>query len=327
MNQSLAVPRLFVQRRSGGSSIDTHVLDETNTNKCDNNKCYRVYLANSHQEIVEAQRFRYRIFAEEMGVSLAGGDSGLDADRCDNFCEHVLVRLNGELVGNTRVLTYTQASHAGAFYIVGAVLSIVVLWPMSWISHPVSWYFQSTIIRLWNRLLSLILGLRVSRTGLPNTQPSLFVANHISWLDIVGLLVTGRCALGSGRNVYIFPEGTSTDGSKVRPFFPRLFKDAVQSGAPIQAIAISYTRDGGLDATAPFIDDDDFADHLLQVVSQPYTDLSITFSPSISPDMGDRRTLAKYMRQQIEQTIGNAEKAKVVSGLQSGQKATGSGQI
>lgn len=96
--------------------MDTHVLAETDTNKCDSNKCYRVYLANSHQELVEAQRFRYRIFAEEMGASLAGGDSGLDADRFDKFCEHVLVRLNGELVGYTRVLTCTQASHAGGFY-------------------------------------------------------------------------------------------------------------------------------------------------------------------------------------------------------------------
>lgn len=254
--------------------------------------------------------------------------------------------------------------------ILGAVLSIVLLWPISWINHPVSWYFQSTIIRLWNRLLSSILGLRISRTGLPNTQPSLFVANHVSWLDIVGLLATGRgvflaksevrswpligwlceragtlfiargavgaaeranrqiaCALGSGRNVYIFPEGTSTDGSKVRPFFPRLFEAAVQSGVPIQAIAISYTRDGGLDSVAPFIDDDDFVDHLLKVVSQPYTDQSLTFLPSISPEMGDRRTLAKYTRQQIEQTIGSADKAKVEGGLQYGQKAIGSGQI
>ena len=39
----------------------------------------------------EAQRLRYRVFADEMGARLSG-PAGLDVDRFDAFCDHLLVR-------------------------------------------------------------------------------------------------------------------------------------------------------------------------------------------------------------------------------------------
>lgn len=77
---------------------------------------YQVSLASSLSEIVEAQQFRFRIFAEEMGAKVPGAEQGLDADRFDDFCSHLLVRCNGQLVGYTRVLTCGQARLAGGFY-------------------------------------------------------------------------------------------------------------------------------------------------------------------------------------------------------------------
>lgn len=80
--------------------------------------------AQSGDEVREAQRLRYRVFAEEMGARLsvpAGTPPGHDADRFDDFCDHVLVRVASPLgpskvVGTYRVLTPEAARRAGGFY-------------------------------------------------------------------------------------------------------------------------------------------------------------------------------------------------------------------
>lgn len=48
--------------------------------------------------------------------------------------------------------------------------------------------------------------------------------------------------LRGGRNVHIFPEGTSTDGSSVLPFRPSLFSAAVQAGAAVVPMTLRYGR-------------------------------------------------------------------------------------
>lgn len=69
-------------------------------------------------EVREAQRLRYRIFAEEMGARLATRIEGHDVDLFDDYCEHLLVRdqPGGEVIGTYRVLTPAQARRAGSFY-------------------------------------------------------------------------------------------------------------------------------------------------------------------------------------------------------------------
>ncbi len=61
--------------------------------------------ARSDEELREAQRLRYRVFAEEMGAHL-NGPSGLDVDAFDAYCDHLLVRDANTLkvVGTYRVL-------------------------------------------------------------------------------------------------------------------------------------------------------------------------------------------------------------------------------
>lgn len=77
---------------------------------------YRVSIARIAAEIEEAQRLRYRVFAEEMGADL--GDSGIDSDRFDPFCDHLIVRESGsgEVVGTYRVLGPKGARQAGGYY-------------------------------------------------------------------------------------------------------------------------------------------------------------------------------------------------------------------
>ena len=81
--------------------------------------------ADSQGDVREAQRLRHRVFAVEMGARLAvtpGTPAGHDADRFDDFCDHLLVRAvpgtgdRGHVVGTYRVLTPAAARRAGGFY-------------------------------------------------------------------------------------------------------------------------------------------------------------------------------------------------------------------
>ena len=59
---------------------------------------FEVLWAQQPSEVREAQRLRYRVFAEEMGSQLnplPGSPVGHDVDRFDSFCEHLLVRAVG----------------------------------------------------------------------------------------------------------------------------------------------------------------------------------------------------------------------------------------
>ncbi|WP_227820533.1 GNAT family N-acetyltransferase [Ramlibacter tataouinensis] len=69
-------------------------------------------------EVREAQRLRYSVFAGEMGAQLGGTVPGHDVDLFDDYCEHLLVRegATGRVIGTYRVLTPAQAKRAGSFY-------------------------------------------------------------------------------------------------------------------------------------------------------------------------------------------------------------------
>lgn len=75
-------------------------------------------LARTHSELEEAQRIRYQVFGLEMGANLPSADKGLDIDRFDEFCDHLLVRdqNNNKVVGTYRILSPEQACKAGGYY-------------------------------------------------------------------------------------------------------------------------------------------------------------------------------------------------------------------
>ena len=77
-----------------------------------------VHLATTAGEVREAQRLRYKVFAEEMGARLPSSGEGIDHDIFDPYCEHLLVREGdcGEVVGTYRILTSAQAKRIGGFY-------------------------------------------------------------------------------------------------------------------------------------------------------------------------------------------------------------------
>ena len=77
-----------------------------------------VGLAHGESEIREAQKLRYRIFAEELGARLPTRTPGVDIDLYDPFCEHLIVRDedNNRIVGTYRILTPDAARRVGGYY-------------------------------------------------------------------------------------------------------------------------------------------------------------------------------------------------------------------
>ncbi|MEI7456203.1 MAG: GNAT family N-acyltransferase [Nitrosomonadales bacterium] len=75
-------------------------------------------LATTHAQMQEAQRIRYQVFGEEMGAKLPSAATGLDIDRFDMYCDHLLVRdqNNNKVVGTYRILPPEQARMAGGYY-------------------------------------------------------------------------------------------------------------------------------------------------------------------------------------------------------------------
>ena len=78
----------------------------------------RVSWAKHLDEVRQAQRLRYQVFAQEMGARLSSKIEGHDVDLFDDYCEHLLVRdsQTDQVIGTYRVLTPEQAKRAGCFY-------------------------------------------------------------------------------------------------------------------------------------------------------------------------------------------------------------------
>ncbi|MEO6018367.1 MAG: GNAT family N-acyltransferase [Polaromonas sp.] len=87
----------------------------------------RVQWASCEEDVRQAQRLRYRVFAQEMGARLTpppGTEPGLDVDGFDPFCDHLLVKSVGSegldeapVVGTYRLLAPDAARRAGGLYI------------------------------------------------------------------------------------------------------------------------------------------------------------------------------------------------------------------
>jgi putative hemolysin len=69
-------------------------------------------------EVRQAQRLRYQVFAHEMGAALHTPLEGHDVDDFDAHCEHLLVMdgTHSQVIGTYRLLTPTAARRMGRLY-------------------------------------------------------------------------------------------------------------------------------------------------------------------------------------------------------------------
>jgi 1-acyl-sn-glycerol-3-phosphate acyltransferase len=98
--------------------------------------------------------------------------------------------------------------------------------------------------------------------------------------------------------VLLFPEGTSTDGSQVLPFHPRLIDPATSTGVQITAAAVRYVIEGGVEERELcWFGDVEFVPHLLKALETPGFSATVQFGePQVYPD---RRTAADATHAEI----------------------------
>lgn len=79
---------------------------------------FRIKIARSAQDILNAQGLRHQVFAKEMGAQLNSEWANIDADRFDPHCLHLIVRdeVSGAVVGTYRILPPASAQAIGAYY-------------------------------------------------------------------------------------------------------------------------------------------------------------------------------------------------------------------
>src|SRR5215470_12032050 len=80
-----------------------------------------VVVATRPAEIHQAQQLRYAVFGEELGARVPGSAAGVDCDRFDRFCDHLIVReeASGAVIGTYRMLSPSGRRQAGAWYCSG----------------------------------------------------------------------------------------------------------------------------------------------------------------------------------------------------------------
>jgi len=242
----------------------------------------------------------------------------------------------------------------GAFRLMTYLLLTLVLLPVHLLALAVG---ARPVVRwlpvVYHRTVCLILGIRVRVNGVRSTEmPTLFVCNHVSYLDIEVLggripgcfvakaevatwpffstlakaqrtiFVDRRSAktnnsreemlrrLDTGDNLMLFPEGTSSDGTRVLPFRSALFAVAQlrrhERPIVVQPVAISYTRLDGIPLGRywrplfAWFGDLDLVPHLWQMVCLGETEAVVTFFPPVDIDrLGDRKKLAEYCFRQV----------------------------
>lgn len=109
--------------------------------------------------------------------------------------------------------------------------------------------------------------------------------------------------LNTGGLLTMFPEGTTTDGSDVRPFFPRLFGAALSTNAHVVPIGLRYHVNGQLDPIAPFIGDQTLLHNLLGVLKRKHNQVRITFCDPLNVRGMDRKGAAELARRAIRQAL------------------------
>lgn len=100
------------------AKVKTKIGIETKTKSKSSSRRFSVMLAENKDEIEQCLRLRYRVFAQEMGARLSSNDEGIDKDRFDEFCKHLMVfdTSTGEVIATTRLLVSEDAKNSGFFY-------------------------------------------------------------------------------------------------------------------------------------------------------------------------------------------------------------------
>lgn len=105
----------------------------------------------------------------------------------------------------------------------------------------------------------------------------------------------------------LFPEGTTTDGREVRPFFSRLFAAAIDTGTDVMPVALRYHVDGEYDPVAPYTDQQSLGTNLRGLLGRERTQVHVVFGEPIPLRGHTRREVAELARSAIVQALNSPD--------------------
>jgi lyso-ornithine lipid O-acyltransferase len=108
--------------------------------------------------------------------------------------------------------------------------------------------------------------------------------------------------LKASGSVVLFPEGTTTDGTLVRPFHSRLFAAAIEARRPVQPVTLQYNLSPDGERIAPFIGDDSLVNHVLRLLQVRELEVQVRYGPPIQP-IGTRDALALEAEEQVRGSL------------------------
>ncbi|MEZ0231472.1 MAG: lysophospholipid acyltransferase family protein [Methylophilaceae bacterium] len=213
---------------------------------------------------------------------------------------------------------------------------------------------REIIISRWSKGLLAVMNIRLIARGiLPdrNVMGTLFVGNHISWIDIHALnslravrfvaksevrdwpvfgwlaakantLFTERekkqdagrivetitTSLKNSDCLCYFPEGTTTDGTELKPFKRSLMQAAIDANTPIWPFSVSYPKaNGEPNVEMAYYGDMSLLRSIQLILMQQSPTVILDFSLPINPKGHDRRGLAIMARQAIASRLNFPE--------------------
>ena len=111
--------------------------------------------------------------------------------------------------------------------------------------------------------------------------------------------------LGESRDVAIFPEGTTTDGSAVLEFKGALFQSAIDAGRPVQPVSIAYyDRDGHRTDIPAYAGETTMLESLAAVLACRSLTVCLRPTPALAASGMSRRELATAARGAIAFSLG-----------------------
>lgn len=106
----------------------------------------------------------------------------------------------------------------------------------------------------------------------------------------------------SGALVGLFPEGTSSDGTQVLPFFPSLLAPAVEENWPVTPASIHYTiapKDGTPEKTIAYWGDMVFGPHFFNLLAARSVEAHVHFGKTRQANGVHRKTFTRDLRDEI----------------------------
>ena len=119
----------------------------------------------------------------------------------------------------------------------------------------------------------------------------------------VNQLMAGH--LRAGDCLALFPEGTTSDGASLLPFFPSLFQPAVEAAAQVWPVCIRYRNDDGSPCgEVAYYGQMNLGQSLKRILRLRAIHAEVTFLPAIASAGQARRDLARAAEAAIRAALG-----------------------